>query len=474
MHRSGTSAMARVLGLAGANLPERVITAGADNPLGFWEPRDVVLLNDEILRVVGSEWDDLFGVRVEALVSAQQDVFLPRAREVLDLNYGSAGTLVLKDPRVSLLSPLWRAALEQAGCTVTFVIMVRDPLEVAQSIAARDGSPVSASMMVWLSHMLAIERDTRSVSRVFVRYTDLLEDWRSVVACLGPALPAPSEIASVEISNYLSASARHHAVDAEVWAGRSDVLPGIIDAWRWFEKAATGKEPDPSALDRILAQVMALNACVGPALQRRRDDASRQRAGLLSLLGDQERANLRLRAQVGEYKSARGSLAERADELDGRLSGTLDQLAATRIRLHAAEAIAAAERAGAEQARHVQEQATTAAERDARAVVSELQKERGQAVGLAAELQKERGQAVGLAAELQQERERAAGLADELNSATRDLCATQDRARSAEAMAERLQSKLDVMTSSTSWALTRPVRVVQKRLRRSGKPDGHS
>lgn len=439
MHRSGTSAMARVLGLAGADLPERVITAGADNPLGFWEPRDVVLLNDEILRVVGSEWDDLFGVRVEALVSAQQDVFLPRAREVLDLNYGSAGTLVLKDPRVSLLSPLWRTALEQAGCAVNFVIMVRDPLEVAQSIAARDGSPDSASMMVWLSHMLAIERDTRGFSRVFIRYTDLLKDWRSVVARLGPALPAPSEIAAAEISNYLSASARHHAVDADVWAGRPDVLPGVIDAWRWFEKAATGTEPDPSALDRVLQDVMALNACLGPALQRRRDDESRQRAGLLSLLGDQERANLRLRAQVGEYSAARASLAERADELDQRLTRALDELAATRVALQAAEAVAAAERAGAEHARQVHDAAMTAAER----------------------------QATGLAVALQQQTEHAACLADERDS-------TEDRARSAEAEIARLQSKLDAMTSSTSWALTRPVRVIQKRLGRSGKPDGHS
>lgn len=442
MHRSGTSAMARVLGLAGANLPERVITAGADNPLGFWEPRDVVLLNDEILRVVGSEWDDLFGVRVESLVSAQQDAFLPRALEVLELNYGSAETLVLKDPRVSLLSPLWRTALEQAGCAVTFVVMVRDPLEVAQSIAARDGSPVSASMMVWLSHMLAIERDTRGLSRVFVRYTDLLKDWRTVVARLGPALPAPSAVASAEISNYLSASARHHAADTDVWAGRPDILPGVIRAWRWFEKAATGLEPDPSALDGVLAEVMALNACLGPALQRRRDNEGRQRVGLLSLLGDQERANLRLRAQVGEYKSASGSLSERLDELDGRLCKTRDELAATRVVLQAAEAIAAAERARAEQARRIQDDA----ERDAR----------------------------DLAAELRNEHQRAAGLAADLDRKTCDLGASEDRTRSAEAATARLQSKLDDMTSSTSWALTRPVRVIQKRLRRPGKPDGHS
>jgi hypothetical protein len=34
MHRSGTSAMARLLSLSGATLPERVMDPGPDNPLG--------------------------------------------------------------------------------------------------------------------------------------------------------------------------------------------------------------------------------------------------------------------------------------------------------------------------------------------------------------------------------------------------------------------------------------------------------
>jgi hypothetical protein len=42
MHRSGTSPVARVLGLLGLDLPNALLPPGEDNPLGYWEPQDVV------------------------------------------------------------------------------------------------------------------------------------------------------------------------------------------------------------------------------------------------------------------------------------------------------------------------------------------------------------------------------------------------------------------------------------------------
>ena len=54
MHRSGTSALARILNLLGCELGPNLLPAAADNEAGFWEHRDVVLLDDEVLARVGS------------------------------------------------------------------------------------------------------------------------------------------------------------------------------------------------------------------------------------------------------------------------------------------------------------------------------------------------------------------------------------------------------------------------------------
>src|SRR4051812_46004089 len=60
MHRSGTSAFARVFNLLGAELPKTLATPEdfRGNPSGFWEPLEVVHLHDELFREVGRTWHD--------------------------------------------------------------------------------------------------------------------------------------------------------------------------------------------------------------------------------------------------------------------------------------------------------------------------------------------------------------------------------------------------------------------------------
>ena len=58
MHRSGTSAVSRILNLLGCALPKTLSSAGPDNPSGFRESMAIKDLNDAILASAGSAWDD--------------------------------------------------------------------------------------------------------------------------------------------------------------------------------------------------------------------------------------------------------------------------------------------------------------------------------------------------------------------------------------------------------------------------------
>ncbi len=59
MPRSGTSALARVLSLFGADLPKNLMPlVPGNNPEGFWEPLDLVNLHDKMLRAAGTRWHD--------------------------------------------------------------------------------------------------------------------------------------------------------------------------------------------------------------------------------------------------------------------------------------------------------------------------------------------------------------------------------------------------------------------------------
>src|SRR5579875_2932044 len=206
MHRSGTSAMARVLSFAGAQLPKQLMPAHPDaNPAGFWEPEAIVRLNEEILVRNGSAWDDPSAARgLEITVPGEMQ---RRAILALRQEYDDAPAIVLKDPRISLLMQFWRVALESRGYSPRFVIMVRDAEEVAASLATRDGFSREKGLLLWANYMLEAERGARGVDRVFVRYTDLLHDWRGVLTRIEAGLGFRAELddaAAAQIEAYLA------------------------------------------------------------------------------------------------------------------------------------------------------------------------------------------------------------------------------------------------------------------------------
>src|SRR3989337_2456670 len=58
MHRSGTSLIARMLNLCGLYLgsEDDLLSAAPDNPEGFWENRQFLNINDNILFALNGNW----------------------------------------------------------------------------------------------------------------------------------------------------------------------------------------------------------------------------------------------------------------------------------------------------------------------------------------------------------------------------------------------------------------------------------
>jgi hypothetical protein len=68
MQRSGTSALARVLNLLGAEFPEGLLGPGHGNTLGHWAPERLVKIDEEILLAMGHAWDDPWLVKAAPLL----------------------------------------------------------------------------------------------------------------------------------------------------------------------------------------------------------------------------------------------------------------------------------------------------------------------------------------------------------------------------------------------------------------------
>lgn len=283
MHRSGTSALTRVLGLCGAALPERLMDAAPEvNERGFWEPREIVALHEEALEAAGSVWHDIRPLPGPWFESAAAAAFRQRLAALLDEEFGTAALPVVKDPRLCRLLNLWLPVLGTLDIAPCVVIPVRNPLEVAASLRQREGFGAAKWLMLWLGHFLAAERESRGLPRCFVTYEQILTDWRSVVerigAVLGIAWPRAPGAAAPEIEAFLSGALRHHARSDDAL---DDTVPvWIRDVYDWALAACRGAEPDGAALDRIGAEMAGTMAAFGPVIGELDGEIERKSAEL--------------------------------------------------------------------------------------------------------------------------------------------------------------------------------------------------
>jgi GT2 family glycosyltransferase len=216
MHRSGTSALAGVLHHLGVELGSRLMPASPDNPRGYWEHLDIVAANQALMTALGFGWDDIRPLppgydRSEAGREARR-----RFETVLLRDFAGVGLWGMKDPRLCRLAALLDAVLERLGAAPRFILVLRHPLEVAASLAGRDGLSAERAHLLWLRHLLEAERATRGRPRAIVQYEDLVGErgWRRVAAeiarQIGIVWPQTGPAVEAAIDAYLAPELRHH------------------------------------------------------------------------------------------------------------------------------------------------------------------------------------------------------------------------------------------------------------------------
>lgn len=257
MHRSGTSALSGVLSHLGYATPSTMMPAESDNPKGFFESRRVGDLNNQILGACGSSWHDWRAMEAPSLDSSMGIVFREKAATLIDEEFGDADHIVLKDPRISRVLPIWSDALAHQNYQPGLIITHRNPFEVAQSLLDRNGFPHSYSLLLYLRYMLDAERFTRGSPRTFTSYDRVLSDWRGALREIKDQLdlefPCSIEAVASKVDAFISADLRHHA------AARPDeaihpILSGFVaEASEIMERWANVGEDsrDYNALDRL-------------------------------------------------------------------------------------------------------------------------------------------------------------------------------------------------------------------------------
>ena len=331
MHRSGTSAMAGLFAMLGADAPRTLIGANRSNEKGHWESQAIARLNDRILESAGTTWDDWSEFNPRWISSPRADQFRQEAHRLIEAEFGRSGFFVLKDPRICRFPVFWIDILSSAGIRPVVVLPVRNPMEVAASLGERNKLDPGYGELMWLRHVLDAEAGTRSLPRLFVRYDDLLTRWSEIAQKAEPILeltwPRMSERAAIEIEDFLSSRLRHHSEDRERVvenAALSRWLRTTFDiAWRWAE--AGEDRAERATLDEVrrefdeaapaFARFIRVSRTRGTELSGLRDETARRAEEIAGLQAELEAARAEAESLRRDLDDREKALSEMQDRV---------------------------------------------------------------------------------------------------------------------------------------------------------------
>lgn len=222
MHRSGTSALTGALSLAGL-YPGRVLYRPTEfNAKGNFENIRITRLNDKILAVLDATWDDTLQIEKEWWKLEKIDVFRQEIITIILEELNENNSILIKDPRLSILLPLYLELLTRLDIKPAFVICVRNPLECAASLERRNSLPLEKSLLLWMDYELKAEYYSRNYTRIFLYYHHLLDDPGKVLLIIKEKLRQditvnPETIKAV--ASFLDRELKHHNL--------GDLLPDV-------------------------------------------------------------------------------------------------------------------------------------------------------------------------------------------------------------------------------------------------------
>ena len=172
MHRSGTSAITRLIALLGlaSCRPEHLVRGHGGNLRGHWESAPLAAENDRLLASVGARWWCPPSNRADLAGLAADDRERHHAQEVFASSFPTE-PWVWKDPRTCLTLGFWLATFD---IKPVGILVLRDPHEVAASVHARDGLSIPFALALWERHLRTVAQAAHGQRVLVTRFTDVV------------------------------------------------------------------------------------------------------------------------------------------------------------------------------------------------------------------------------------------------------------------------------------------------------------
>lgn len=227
VHRSGTSTVTRAVNLLGAYLGQNadLMPPTLDNPEGYWERLDIHRFHERLLKKLGRTWSTAAPLPDQWQLAEEIRPYREELKALVRANFTGHPLWAWKDPRTCILLPLWRAVLEELGIELSCVFVVRNPLDVANSLRTRDRIPLHQAFGLWFNQNLAALKDAADLPTVFLAYDQFLESWETELRRCAVALalewPADDQPLKQVMGSFIRPELRHNKSSPERLQGAS-------------------------------------------------------------------------------------------------------------------------------------------------------------------------------------------------------------------------------------------------------------
>jgi len=171
MHRSGTSAVTGLLEKFGIYLGNKLLEANIGNLKGYFENEIFVEFNKEVLLDLNSYHED---IEFNFYSIKNIDKYVDKLCDIIETEFKNVNIFAIKDPRISLLFPIYQKAMEKKGIDIKIIRPIREPSEVAVSFKKASDIEYEHSFALWINYNLLAEFYTRDMEKLYITYNDLV------------------------------------------------------------------------------------------------------------------------------------------------------------------------------------------------------------------------------------------------------------------------------------------------------------
>lgn len=201
MHRSGTSMVSRALNLLGVYIGEndKLIKPGQYNPEGFWEHKQITKTQQKLLETIGASWDQETPLPEQWSETKETNEFKNQILTLVEKDFSGNKLWGWKDPRTSILLPIWHDIFKRLKIETSYIIVVRNPLDVAASLYSRNRISKRKALNMWTLYTLSACIHSENERRALLMYETLLSHhWEESMknAALLIDVPWPEDVAS--------------------------------------------------------------------------------------------------------------------------------------------------------------------------------------------------------------------------------------------------------------------------------------